>query len=584
MALSQDFLYQIRMSNDIVDVMNSYVSMKKAGVNFVCLCPFHNEKTPSCHIYTDTQSFYCFGCGAGGDVITFIRMAENLEYIESIKHLAQRAGIAMPEDGNDDYIFQKRTRMLEMNRKAGEFYHNLLLSENGQVGLNYLLNRGLTMKTIRKFGLGYGGDDWHGLHKYLRDLGFNDDELVEGSLLSRGNNKVYDKFVKRVMFPIFDIRGNIIGFGGRALEKDSYAKYLNSSETLIFKKKNNLYNLNYAKNSKQKTLILCEGYMDVIALYQAGFKSAIATLGTAITSEQARLIRQHCEDVVITYDSDEAGQKATMKAINLLSENGVVARVLKLNDSKDPDDFIKKYGADAFDMVLNKAGSAIEFEINKLKIGLDMDSTEGKTVFLRKAIYILADIQNPLDRSVHISNIAKQTEVSAVNIEQGVENIIKNRSRKSNSEQKRKLIHGDFTRDRINPEESQFPAEAKAEKGVISCLINNPSWLEKVLLKIDVDDFPTSFNRKLFESVKNIIKRGDNPDLSELGKEFSTDEMGKITGIINENRHFSFDEQMLLDCVEILLKYKEKLSSKDSKDMSNDEFFEFAQRLREEKK
>lgn len=584
MALSQDFLYQVRMSNDIVDIMSSYVSMKKAGVNFVCLCPFHNEKTPSCHIYTDSQSFYCFGCGAGGDVITFVRMAENLDYIESVKHLAQLSGMAMPEDNNSDYISQKRTRTLEMNRKAGEYYHKLLFTEDGQTGLNYLLNRGLTMNTIRKFGLGYGGDDWHGLHKHLRDLGFNDDELVEGSLLSRGNNKVYDKFVKRVMFPIFDIRGNIIAFGGRALEKDSFAKYLNSSETLIFKKKNNLYNLNYAKNSKQKTLILCEGYMDVISVYQAGFKGAIATLGTAITPEQARLIRQYCEDVVIAYDSDGAGQKATMKAINLLSENGVTARVLKMNDCKDPDDFIKKYGADAFEMLLNKAGSAIEFEINKLTIGLDMDSTEGKTAFLRKVVYILADIQNTLDRAIHISNIAKQIEISPANIEQGVQNIIKNKNRKSDSEQKRKLIHGDLSRDRINPEASQFPAEAKAEKGVISCLINNPSWLNKVLLKIDVDDFPTSFHRKLFESVKNMIKSGVNPNLSELGKEFSTDEMGKITGIINENKHFSFDEQMLLDCVEILQKHKEKKNLKDGKDMSDEELFEFAQRLREKKK
>lgn len=583
MALSQDFLYQLRLNNDIVDVMASYVNMKKAGRDFVCLCPFHNEKTPSCHIYSDTQSFYCFGCGAGGDVITFIRMAENLDYIESVKYLAERVGMALPEDGNDENL-RIRTRLLEMNRKAGEYFHKLLFSEKGQAGLDYFLNRGLSVKTIKRFGLGYADDDWHGLHNYMRGLGYNEDELVQGSLLSRGNNRVFDKFVHRAMFPIFDIRGNVIGFGGRALDTDSHAKYLNSSETLVFKKKNNLFNLNYAKNSNQKTFILCEGYMDVISVYQAGFKGSIATLGTAITSEQARLIRQYAEDVVIAYDSDGAGQKATMKAINLFSENGVSARVLKMDDAKDPDEFIKKYGADAFEMLIDKAGSAIEFEINKLKTGLDMESTEGKTSFLKKAVYLLADISNPIERAVHISNISKLTEISSANIEQGVVNIIKGRRKKSFNEQKRKLINGDFSRDKINPEATQLPAQARAEKGIISCLVNNPSWLEKVLLKLDVDDFPTSFHRKLFEQVKNIIKSGGNPDLSELGKEFSTDEMGKITEIINEYKRFSYDEKMFLDCVDVLVKYKEKSNIKQKEEMSAEELMEFANRLREIKK
>ncbi|MBR5090637.1 MAG: DNA primase, partial [Ruminiclostridium sp.] len=317
--LPESFLDALRASNDIVNVMSSYVEIKRAGKDYVCSCPFHSERTPSCHIYTETQSFYCFGCGAGGDVINFIRLIEHFDYIDSVKYLAQRAGLSMPDD-TDDGGAKKRTRLLAMNREAARYFRDVLLSPEGREGLDYLAGRQLTPATIKKYGLGFAPDGWHNLQYFLRQKGYTDDEMEEGALLARRNNSVYDKFRRRVMFPIIDIRGNVIAFGGRTLEKDAPAKYLNSDETLVFHKRDNLFSLNFAKNTKEKYLILCEGYMDVISLNQAGFDCAIATLGTAITPQQANKMKHYAEEVVISYDADGAGQKATMKAINLLAE------------------------------------------------------------------------------------------------------------------------------------------------------------------------------------------------------------------------------------------------------------------------
>lgn len=583
MALSEDFLYQLKLNNDIVSVMSSYVNMKKSSRNFVCLCPFHSEKTPSCHIYTESQSFYCFGCGAGGDVITFIRMIENLDYIESVRFLAQRSGMTMPEDKNDEGAM-RRTRLLEMNREAGRFFHNALYSPIGKAGLDYITNRGLTEKTIKKFGIGFAPDDWHTLHQHMRGLGFGDAELADAALLGRNNNRYYDKFRNRVMFPIIDRRGNIIAFGGRALEKDAVAKYLNSDETLVFHKRDNLYNLNYAKNSKARFFILCEGYMDVISVYQAGFHSSVATLGTAITPEQARLLRHYTEEVVIAYDSDGAGQAASVKAINLLGEAGINARVIDMKDCKDPDEFIGKYGAEAFSLILEKAGAAIEFELKKLMKSVDMDTTEGKSAFLKKAVVLLAGIQNRLDRAVHISQVAKLTEISTANVEQGVNYEISRRQKKSAVQERKQLVSAVPARDKINPEADKFPAEAKAERGIIAFLFKSPDKLGKIMEKLDFDDFPTSFHKRVAKSLESLLKNGQNPDLSALGEEFSTEEMGKITAIINEFREFPTDMETLDDYISTILRHKDGQNSKKAADMDADDLLRLAQEIARKKK
>ena len=349
MPLPAEFIERLKDANRIDDIMSGYVQIKRAGSVSKCLCPFHSEKTASCTIYNDTQSFYCFGCGAGGDVITFIMKIENLDYFEAIKLLSERSGIPLPEDSEkgDDTV-RKKQRLYEMNREAAKFFFNNLRSSNGKIGLKYLIDRGLKPETIQKYGLGFAENKWTGLKDYMLSKGFYENELVEASLLGRSQSgRTYDFFKNRVMFPFFDLRGNVIAFGGRTLDPDDTRKYLNSRETLVFKKNKTLFSLNFAKESasKEQRLLLCEGNMDVISMNQAGFENTVATCGTAITPDHARLMSQYCKEVVICYDSDQAGQKASKKAIDLLSEVGIHTKIIKMEGAKDPDESIKKFGA-----------------------------------------------------------------------------------------------------------------------------------------------------------------------------------------------------------------------------------------------
>lgn len=583
MPLSEQFLDEVKLNNDIVSVMSSYVNLKRAGRDYVCSCPFHSEKTPSCHIYADNQSFYCFGCGAGGDVITFIRRIENLDYIEGVKFLAQRAGMNMPEDSNDKTAMQ-RTRLLEMNREAARFFRDQLISPKGEEGWHYLIDRGLTPNTIKRYGLGYAVDDWHTLHRYMRDKGYSDFELADGALLAKNNNNYYDKFRHRVMFPIIDRRGNIIAFGGRALEKDAPAKYLNSDETLVFKKRSNIFSLNFAKNTKEKYFILCEGYMDVIALNQAGFTNAVATLGTAITPEQARLMRQYCEEVVISYDSDGAGQKATMKAINLLGEAGLATKVLQMTGAKDPDEYVKKYGAEAFQMLIDKSGSAISFELEKAKFGLNMETSEGRSAFLKKAVILLADIENKLDRMVYISDVAKATELSPQNVELAVNDQLRRKGKYAKEQENKMLMSKMNTHDKINPDADKFPTEERAERGIIAFTFHSPDKLKVILSKIAVNDFPTAFNRKVFEMLINRIENNLSTDISSIGGEFSAEEVGRIMSIIKEADVLPYTNERLSDYINVLVNYRDVKQKKDASQMTATELLEYMEQLRNKKK
>ena len=580
MPLSDDFLQSIRDGNEITSVVSSYVNLKRAGRDSVCLCPFHSEKTPSCHIYTDTQSFYCFGCGAGGDVITFIRLIENLDYIESVRFLAQRAGITMPEDERDQSGRIKQ-RLLEINREAARFYRDVLISEKGAEGRQYLSERRLTENTIRKYGLGYAPDSWDSLKKHMLSRGYSEDELVSAALLSKsGKGTTYDKFRHRVMVPIIDQRGNRIAFGGRTLEEGAPAKYLNSDETLVFHKRSGLFSLNFAKNTKEKFLILCEGYMDVISLNQAGFDNAVATLGTAITPEQARLIRRYAEQAVISYDSDGAGQKATMKAINLLSDAGVEARVLKMTGTKDPDEYVKKYGADGFRILLSQSGGAINFELQKIADGLDMDSPEGRSTYLKKAVNLLAEVNNSIDRMVYISDTAKLCGLAAGEIEKAVENRRRSKAYNARVDERRNLINP--------PRNSKAPAaltpEQRAQRGIIAFLFHSPDMLGKVESRVNEADFSDEFYRKVFTVAVNRIKKGDLLDLSSIGNEFSAQEVGRITGIINENNLLPYQKERLFEYMRALEKRRDKYGGKKPEEMNKEDLLEYAKRIGEEKK
>ncbi|MGN0568299.1 MAG: DNA primase, partial [Acutalibacteraceae bacterium] len=388
MRLSDSFLEELRSRVDIESVISPYVNLRRRGKNLVGLCPFHNEKTPSFTVYPENDSFYCFGCGVGGDVITFVRRIENLDYLEAVKMLADRAGMALPEDGFDDSMAKQRTAVLEANRAAAKFFHAELMSERGREALDYFLGRGLTIETIRHFGLGYAPDGWRALKNHLNQKGFDDTLLESANLLRRSekNGKVnyYDNFRNRIMFPIIDPRGNVIAFGGRVMD-DSKPKYINTSDTLVYKKSNGVFALNFAKNGNDGKLIVAEGYMDVIALHQAGFTNAVACLGTALTKEQANLLSRYAKEVLISYDSDEAGQKATARAINIFSSTGLEVRVLRLSGGKDPDEIIRKYGAQRFRDIIEGAANDTEYRILRAREGIDISSDDGNLKFLSLA-------------------------------------------------------------------------------------------------------------------------------------------------------------------------------------------------------
>lgn len=581
MPLSEEFLDKLKDANEISSVMSTYVSLKRAGRDNVCLCPFHSEKTASCHVYSDTQSFYCFGCGAGGDVINFIRLIEHLDYLESVKFLAQRAGIPMPDDSYDR-SGEVKQRLLEINREAARFYRDILLSDAGREGREYLRNRGLTENTIRKYGLGYAPDDWGKLKAHLLSKGFREQELVDAALLVRSQKgNTYDKFRHRVMFPIIDRRGNIIAFGGRTLEPDAPAKYLNSDETAVFHKRSSLFSLNFAKNTKEKFLILCEGYMDVISLNQAGFDNAVATLGTAITPEQARLMRQYCEEVVISYDSDGAGQKATMKAINLLSEAGIEAKVLQMTGAKDPDEYIQKYGADGFRMLLQQSGGAISFELKKFTAGLDMETPEGRASYLKKAVALLAEVDNRIDRMVYISDTARICSMTPGEIEKAVEERRRYKSYSMKQQERRELINP--VRKRSGGENLGRSPEDKAQRGIIAFLFHSPDMLKKIEERLTDEDFPDENYRNMYNAVAARIKNGISLDISSIGDEFSAEQVGRIMGILSEHNLLPYQKERLNEYITVLEKRRDKYGGKKPEEMSESDLLERMEKLRREK-
>ncbi len=581
MAFSEDFLREVRDNNDIISVAQSYVELKRVGSRYTCKCPFHSDDSPSCTFYTDTNSFFCFGCHAGGDVITFIRLIENLDYPEAVRFLAQRAGLSLPEDKADGSDVLRR-KLYEMNRTAGRYFHEQLFSPAGSRGLEYLKRRGLSEHTIKRFGLGYAADDYHALQYFMRSKGYSDFDLADGALLARNNNKMYDKFRDRVMFPIFDQRGNVVAFGGRALKEGERAKYLNSDETKIFQKREMLYALNYAKNSKADYFILCEGYMDVISMHQAGFDSAVATLGTAITPEQARLIaRMGKKNVILSYDSDAPGQAAATRGINLLAQVGIRAMVLKMDGAKDPDEFIKKFGAEAFRHLIESSGNAIDYEMDKLTAGLDMMTEDGKSAYIKKAVGFLAGISDDLDRNVYISRAARLSDIPADTVRVAVEAEMKRRKRKSDRDFRRELIHPRNS-DKINPDAYKMPREEKAERGIICALYHDPEKLDKILEKLS-GGFVTDFNKRVFSHLVKLVRNGTTPDISLFNEEFESAEMGRITAIVSDTM-LAYDNDALEDYIKTLNEYSANAARKDAASMTDDEMLRLAQELKEKKK
>lgn len=410
MYYSDELVEEVRSRNDIVDVISGYVKLQKKGSSYFGLCPFHNEKSPSFSVSRDKQMYYCFGCGAGGNVFTFIMEYENYSFVEALKFLADRAGVELPQQEYSKEAKERadlKSTLLEVNKLAAKYFYAQLKTEGGRTAHEYLTDRELSEETITAFGLGYSNKYSNDLHKYLRTKGYSDEIIIKAGLANMDEkNGIYDKFWNRVMFPIMDVNNRVIGFGGRVMG-DGKPKYLNSPETPIFDKSRNLYGLNRARTSRKPYLLICEGYMDVISLHQAGFTNAVASLGTALTAGHAALIKRYVTEVYLTYDSDDAGTRAALRAVPILKEAGVNARVIRMEPYKDPDEFIKNLGAEAFEERIGKARNGFMFSLEMLERNYDMTSPAGKTEFMREAARRLTEFEEEIERNNYIEAVAK---------------------------------------------------------------------------------------------------------------------------------------------------------------------------------
>ncbi|MBQ4465883.1 MAG: DNA primase [Oscillospiraceae bacterium] len=568
--MPEEFIQQLRDANDIVELFRSYADVKKRGRTYVCCCPFHSEKTPSCTIYPESQSFYCFGCGVGGDAINFVRKMDNVGYIDAVQILAQRVGLQMPARSPEEQrTSDLRRRCLEMNREAANFYYLQLVKGRDKRGLAYFSQRKLSPATIRKYGLGFAPDEWHLLRDHLRSKGYYEDEMVTAGLCRRSEKgAVYDYFRNRVMFPIVDLRGSVIAFGGRVLD-DSKPKYLNTNDTPVFNKGRNLFSLNFAKNAASTTFLLAEGYMDVISINQAGFENVVATLGTAITPEQARLIAQYAKEVVISYDSDGAGQAATQRALGHFADVGLPTRILKMEGAKDPDEFIKKFGPERFRMLIEHADDATLFQLTKCKNGLDVDTEIGKTEYLRRAVKVLAEISNPLQREVYISKISHDTGVRAETLQLQVDGAVRSKKRSAERMQFRAIEAQSLQRDEINPEAQKYPKESKAELEILAYLIQHPEDYEMIWELIPPEHFKTEFHRRVYMTICQKCHDMGNFSISLLGEEFTPDEISRIIGITAKFHDSDINRDTLQDCAKLLQDAQNRIIP--SAEMSDDD-------------
>lgn len=583
---SDDFIQQIRDNNDIESVIGSYIDLKRRGKNLVGLCPFHNEKTPSFTVYPDTASYYCFGCGAGGEVINFIRNIENLDFIESVKLLADRAGLQIPETDNyDDAIAKLRRRIYEANREAARFYHETLFTEKGKQQLDYLLGRGVSPKMIKHFGLGSAPDDWHALAEHLKNKGFNRDELVAANLLrsseKNGKRYYYDAFRNKVMYPVIDLRGNVVAFGGRVLD-DSKPKYINTSDTLVYKKSNELFALNFAKNGNDRKLILCEGYMDVIALHQAGYENAVAGLGTALTPEQVSLISRYADEVALCYDSDEAGQKAVRAAMTLFSKTGVKVKVIRLEGGKDPDEIIKKHGRERFDRLLDKADNDTEYKLSKLREKYIVETDDGKLNFLREAVKVLAFCDS-IERDVYAMrlsdelNVGKDAIIQQINLLRKKENYRKTKAELSTAQ--KKVQNLDVAAD---PQRLKNVRAAKAEDTILVTLLNNASFYRSIKERLSKDVFVTPVNKHLLEIIINRLEESESIDISHLSQYLTSEEVSVVARLLANQAMVSNTLKECEDCLLVLEEEKKKRETPNFSQMSDDSFLQLFNSLKKD--
>jgi len=573
--IPQSFIEELKFHNDIETVVSSYVQLKKKGRISVGLCPFHSEKTPSFTVYPESQSFYCFGCGAGGDIIGFIRRIENLSYVEAIRLLAERTGMQVPDEAADDKEAMLKTAILEMNREAAHFFHEQLMAPVGKNALDYLLKRGLSPQTITHFGLGYAPPGFYGLCGRLEEKGYRPYQMEAAALVRQGRNgKDYDVFRDRVMFPILDLRGNVIGFGGRKLAGDG-PKYYNSPDTPVFKKTKNLFALNFAKKNKPDDFILCEGYMDVISMHQAGFTGAVASLGTSLTEDQCRLLSSYTSEVVLAYDADEAGRKASRRASGLLDEVGVRSRVLVVENAKDPDEYIKNFGAARFGQLLKKSSGATEYELDRIKSKYDTNTPEGVIAAVREATVLVAGLRNPLERDVWAAKIASDYSLPKEGVIAQVETLLKRQIRNREKHEERELrTFGLSARDDAVPERAGNPAAAAAEERLLGTLYRHQELLPEYAAKVRQDEFVCGLYARMFGRMAQAAAFHKEAGAS-LFADFSLAEQSAAERVFAYAREHRYEPEEAADAYDAMRKAKEKKSDAEIKDMPDAEWEEF---------
>ena len=588
MAIPEEIINEIKYRNDIESVMAPYIDLKRRGKNLVGLCPFHNEKTPSFTVYPENGSFYCFGCGVGGDVFSFVRQIENLDYIDAVKLLAERSGVTIPQDGYDDSIQKLKNTIYEINRETARFYHNYLMSPEGKWALDYFTKeRGLSIATIKHFGLGAAPDGWDNLIKHLKGLGYSIPDMVQANVVGKSQRGTYyDRFRKRVMFPIINIRGKIVAFNGRALPPDDKGgqKYVNTTETPIFKKGENLFAINFAKNHCDERIVLVEGNLDVISLHQAGFENVVGSLGTAVTEAQIKLLSRYTKEVVLTMDSDAAGQKAVRRAGELLQSTGLNVRVLVLPDGKDPDEYIKKHGAARFKALLEGAVSEIEYKLLTAVEGIDTSSSDGKLQYLSRAAVIIAESSDVMTRDLYIGKLSDKYGVSRTALESKINDIRKQKFKQREKREFDEILHPKFSKTDVNPEKRMYPAAVAAEETVIAILLQHPDFYETAYERLKSHDMISVINRRIYKSLCECIAEGRHPDLSYFGEMLNQAEMGYLASLANSEKGDKNALIVLKDSIKVILDEGVRIKSSDTKNMSVDDWANNLQKIIDAKK
>jgi DNA primase len=589
MFLSDEFISELKARNDIGEIAGEYVELQRKGKNLMGLCPFHSERTPSFCVYPHNGSFYCFGCGAGGDVITFLRLVEHYDYIEAVKFLSQRAGMDFEISEEDNITHNKKMLMYEINREAARFYHKALFEANGKKALDYLKKRGITLSMIKHFGLGYSPESGYALVDYLKKKSYNGEDIILSNLAFKSRNlREIDRFRNRLMFPIIDVRGNVIAFGARTMGNDT-PKYINTSDTLVFKKSTNLFALNFAKKSGENKLILTEGYMDVVSLHQAGFTNAVAGLGTALTPNQVKLMARYSDEVFVSYDSDEAGQKAANRAISMLKSNGINVKVITVPKAKDPDEYLQSQGKDGavkFKNLMENSKNDTEYQISKIKAKCNLENSEDKIKYLTEAAKILANCQNPIEREVYAIKLSGEIGISKSSVLLQIEKYLKQKFRTHQKKEFKNIEKiTSAVNDKVNPDKHGNLRAAIAEEFLISCVINNPDIANTIFSRLSVNDMITDFNKRVLSSVNDIVSKGKIPDITNIATHggFSFEEIGRITKIICGYNQSMVTNKAINEYLSIITEENKKNKLKDISQVSELEVMEYIKDLKSTK-